>query len=137
MYLLLRPLLDDVPEDVLCGAEPGRALSLAAEWHPALMPALSPIPLVEPGDTVWWHPDIVHAVEDHHRGKGYSNVIYIGAAPYCAKNAEYLARQKAAFLKGESAPDFAPENYEVQFEGRATADDLTDLGKKQMGLVGW
>ncbi|MGE0119074.1 MAG: YbiU family protein [Dongiaceae bacterium] len=137
VYLLLRPLLDDVPDDVLCGAEPGRALSASAEWHPALMPALSPIPLVEPGDTVWWHPDIVHAVEDRHRGAGDSNVIYIGAAPYCAKNAAYLDRQKAAFLMGESAPDFAPENYEVRFDGRATADDLTDLGKRQMGLVAW
>jgi Protein of unknown function (DUF1479) len=137
VYLLLRPLLDDVPDDVLCGAEPGRALSASAEWHPALMPALSPIPLVEPGDTVWWHPDIVHAVEDRHRGAGDSNVIYIGAAPYCAKNAAYLDRQKAAFLTGESAPDFAPENYEVRFDGRATADDLTDLGKRQMGLVAW
>jgi hypothetical protein len=137
VYLLLRPLLDDVPDDVLCGAQPGRALSASAEWHPVLMPALSSIPLVEPGDTVWWHPDIVHAVEDQHRGKGYSNVIYIGAAPYCAKNAAYLERQKAAFLKGERAPDFAPENYEVGFEGRALADDLTDLGKKQMGLSTW
>ena len=137
VYLLLRPLLDDVPEDVLCGAQPGRALSASAEWHPALMPALSSIPLVEPGDAVWWHPDIVHAVEDQHRGKGYSNVIYIGSAPYCAKNAAYLERQTAAFLKGESAPDFAQENYEVRFAGRALADDLSDLGKKQMGLMSW
>jgi hypothetical protein len=137
VHLLLRPLLDDVPDDVLCGAEPGRALSASAEWHPALMPALSSIPLVEPGDTVWWHPDIVHAVEDRNRGKGYSNVIYIGAAPWCPKNAAYLERQKAAFLKGESAPDFAPENYEVRFEGRALAGDLTDLGEKQMGLSAW
>ena len=137
VYLLLRPLLDDVPDDVLCGAAPGRALSASPEWHPALMPALSSIPPVEPGDTVWWHPDIVHAVEDRHRGKGYSNVIYIGAAPWCLKNAAYLERQKAAFLKGESAPDFAPENYEVRFEGRALVDDLSDLGKKQMGLIAW
>ena len=137
VYLLLRPLLDDVPEDVLCGAEPGRALSASAEWHPALMPALSSIPPVEPGDTVWWHPDIVHAVEDRHRGKGYSNVIYIGAAPHCAKNVAYLERQKAAFLRGESAPDFAPENYEVGFEDRALAADLSDLGRKQMGLSAW
>lgn len=137
VYLLLRPLLDDVPDDVLCGAEPGRALSASAEWHPALMPALSSIPAVEPGDTVWWHPDIVHAVEDAHTGTGYSNVIYIGAAPYCAKNAAYLARQREAFLRGESAPDFAPENYETRFEGRATAADLSDLGMKQMGLMPW
>jgi hypothetical protein len=25
----------------------------------------------------------------------------------------------------------------VQFEGRATPADLTDLGKKQMGLAAW
>ena len=74
VYLLLRPLQDDVPEDELCGAQPGRALSSLSDWHPALLPALTPIPLVEPGDTVWWHPDIVHAVEDRHGGQGYSNV---------------------------------------------------------------
>ncbi len=137
VYLLLRPLLDDVPEDLLCGAEPGRALSITPEWHPTLMPALSPIPRVEPGDTVWWHPDVVHAVEDVHEGRGYSNVIYIGAAPRCAKNAAYLERQRAAFLQGESAPDFAPENYEVRFEGRARVDDLSELGRKQMGIDPW
>ena len=137
VYLLLRALLDDVPEDTLCGAEPGRALSITPEWHSILMPALTPIPLVEPGDTIWWHPDIGHAVEDVHNGSGYSNVIYAGSAPACSKNAAYLERQKAAFLKGESAPDFAPENYEARFEGRATVDDLSELGKKQMGVDRW
>ena len=137
VYLLLRALLDDVPDDVLYGAEPGRALSMSAQWHPALVPALSSIPHVEPGDTVWWHPDIVHAVEDAHTGKGYSNVIYIGAAPLCAKNAAYLERQKQAFLRGESAPDFAAENYETSFEGRAMPADLSELGQKQMGLRPW
>ncbi len=92
---------------------------------------------VDPGDTVWWHSDIIHAVEDHHKGSGYSNVIYIGAAPYCAKNAAYLERQKAAFLSGSSAPDFSAENFEVDFEGRALPGDLTDLGKRQMGLIAW
>jgi hypothetical protein len=137
VYILLRPLGDDVPQESLCGVEPARALSISAEWHASLLPALTPIPLVEPGDTVWWHPDVVHAVEDRHQGQGYSNVMYIGAAPYCAKNAAYLARQGEAFLKGESAPDFAPENYEVAYKGRATIEDLTDLGKRQMGFASW
>jgi hypothetical protein len=137
VYLLLRPLAKDVPEDDLCGAQPGRALSLVDRWHALLKPAITPIPLVEPGDTVWWHSDIVHAVEDQHKGSGYSNVIYIGAAPYCAKNAAYLERQKAAFLSGASAPDFSAENFEVDFDGRATPDDLTELGKRQMGLSAW
>jgi len=136
-YLLLRALLDDVPEDSLCGAAPGRALSAAPDWHATLMPALVSIPLVEPGDTVWWHPDLIHAVEDLHRGKGFSNVMYIGAAPHCPKNAAFLERQKAAFLKGESCPDFAAENYEVAYEGRATLADLTGLGRRQMGFAPW
>jgi hypothetical protein len=42
-----------------------------------------------------------------------------------------VSREK---LAGESAPDFAAENYEVDFKGRATLDDLTDLGRAQMGL---
>lgn len=137
VYLLLRPLAPDVPEDELCGARPGRALSLVDQWHALLKPAITPIPLVEPGDTVWWHTDIIHAVEDRHTGKGYSNVIYIGAAPYCAKNAAYLERQKVAFLSGGSAPDFSAENFEVDFRGRASVGDLTELGQKQMGLAAW
>lgn len=136
-YMLLRPLLSDVPEESLCGAEPGRALSAHAEWHSLLLPALTPIPRVEPGDTVWWHSDVVHAVEDRHDGKGYSNVIYIGAAPWCEKNAAYLEKQRPHFLEGKSAPDFAPENYEIGFEGRALEADLTPLGRKQMGFDAW
>lgn len=137
VYLLLRPFAKDVPEEELCGAAPGRALSLIETWHSLLRPAITPIPLVEPGDTVWWHSDIIHAVEDEHKGTGYSNVIYIGAAPYCAKNAAYLERQKKAFLSGASAPDFAAEDFETGFEGRATVGDLTELGKRQMGLSAW
>jgi hypothetical protein len=137
VYLLLRALQEDVPEDSLCGAEPGRALSVDEEWHSLLTPALTPIPRVEAGDTVWWHPDIGHGVEDVNRGAGYSNVVYAGAAPACPKNVTYLARQKEAFMEGRSAPDFAPEDYEVDFEGRATIDDLSDLGRKQMGIDTW
>ena len=42
--------------------------------------------------------------------------------------------QAQAFVQGRSAPDFAPEDYEVDFTGRATPDDLTPLGRAQMGL---
>ncbi len=43
---------DDVPEDDLCGAAPGRALSVNPQYHGLLLQALSSIPLMEPGDTV-------------------------------------------------------------------------------------
>jgi hypothetical protein len=132
--MLLRALQADVPEGDLCGAEPGRALGMKPEWHPALFEGLVSIPLMQPGDTVWWHPDTVHAVENEHAGKGYSNVIYIGASPRCEKNRLYAVKQAKAFLEGRSAPDFAAEDYEVDFKNRATVNDLTDLGRAQMAL---
>ncbi len=136
-WMLLRALLDDVPADDLCGAQPGRALSASPQWHAPLLAGEVSIPVVEPGDTVWWHSDTIHSVEDQHRGSGYSNVIYIGAAPYCSKNAAFLPKQAEAFLQGRSSPDFAPENYELDFAGRATEADLTELGRRQMGLLPW
>jgi hypothetical protein len=134
-WILLRALQDDVPADSLCNAQPGRALSVTPEYHQLLLDALVPIPEVNAGDTVWWHPDVIHAVEDHHTGSGYSNVMYIGAAPDCAKNRDFLPRQAEAFQAGRSCPDFAPEDYEVGFVGRATVEDLTELGKRQMGML--
>ena len=133
-YFLLRALQDDVAEDDLCGAVPGRALGCTSKWHADLLPGLVSIPLVEPGDTVWWHPDIIHSVADEHAGTDFANVIYIGASPKCPKNAAYAQKQAQKFLEGRSAPDFAAEDYEVDFKGRATIDDLTELGRAQMGL---
>ncbi len=134
VYILLRALQDDVADDDLCGAMPGRALSIKPEFHAPLFEALSSIPKMEAGDTVFWHSDVIHAVEDEHKGAGYSNVMYIASAPACAKNDAYLKRQLPSFLKGESPPDFPTDHFEVDFTGRATADDLTPLGKAQLGF---
>jgi hypothetical protein len=136
-WMLLRALQPDVPEGDLCGAQAGRALGAHPQWHAPLLDALVPIPEVQPGDTVWWHQDILHAVEDHHRGRDYSNVIYIGAAPWCDKNATFLQRQAEAFIAGRSNPDFAAENYELGYPGRATPGDLSPQGLRQMGLAPW
>jgi hypothetical protein len=133
-YVLLRALQDDVPEADLCGATPGRALGVSQEWHPDLMAGLVSIPEVMPGDTVFWHTDICHAVGDEHAGREYASVIYIGSAPDCPKNRAYLPKQKQAFLEGRSAPDFAAMDFEVDFKDRATLKDLTDLGRAQMGF---
>jgi hypothetical protein len=134
VYVLLRALQDDVADDNLCGAIPGRALSIDAKWHAPLHEALSSIPLMQAGDTIFWHCDVIHAVEDAHRGTGYSNVMYIAAAPGCAKNDEYLKRQLPTFLRGESPPDFPVDNFETDFDGRATEASLTNLGKQQLGF---
>ena len=44
------------------------------------------------------------------------------------------ANSRSSFLPEKAPPDFAAEDYEVDFAGRATLDDLTELGKLQMGL---
>jgi hypothetical protein len=134
-YVLLRALQDDVPGDELCGSEPGRALSVNPQYHALLIEALSSIPLMKPGDSVFWHSDVVHAVENEHNGTGYSNVMYIPSAPGCTKNFAYLAKQAPAFLSGRTPPDFAADDFEIDFVGRATVDDLTDLGRSQLGLA--
>ena len=126
-----------MPEGELCGAKAGTALPLERRWHELAWPAITSLPTVEPGDTVWWHNDLIHAVEPEHLGKSSSNVIYIAAVPWCEKNAAFLPRQLQAFKEGRSGPDFAAHDLEVEFEGRATVDDLTALGRKQMGVDPW
>lgn len=134
VYILLRALQDDVPEADLCGAQPGRALGVDPNWHAPLIEARTSIPLMQPGDAVFWHSDLVHAVEDEHKGQGYSNVMYIGATVGCAKNTAYLAGEAEAFLQGKTPPDFPADNFEVDFKGRATEANLTPLGRSQFGL---
>ena len=133
--MLLRALQDDVAEDELCGAKPGRALGVSPDWHAEMMAGMVSIPEVQPGDTVWWHTDICHAVADEHAGKEYASVIYIGSAPDCPKNRAYLPKQKEAFLAGRSAPDFAAMDFEVDFRGRATVDDLTAARARADGVL--
>jgi hypothetical protein len=90
---------------------------------------------MQPGDTVFWHSDVVHGVENEHRGSGYSNVMYIGSAPGCPKNTAYRERQALTFVAGKTPPDFPADNFEVDFAGRGTVADLTELGRSQLGIT--
>lgn len=51
-YVLLRPLLNDVPEDELCGVEIGKVLPVLEQWHPELIHGQFSIPSVQAGDSV-------------------------------------------------------------------------------------
>jgi hypothetical protein len=133
-YMLLRALQDDVPDDDLCGAVNGQSLPITERYHQLLLPALTPIPAVEPGDTVWWHADAIHSVGAVENQKGWGNVMYIPAAPYCEKNAAYARACGEAFLAGVSPSDFAAEDYEVTWSERPTVDDLNDTGREQLGF---
>ena len=136
-YILTRALMDDVDDNDLCGSKPARALSVNSTYHSLLLRGLVSIPKMNPGDTVWWHPDVVHAVEDKHSGKNYSNVVYVGATPYCKKNLDYTIKQSKKFLEGKSPPDFAAEDYEINYKDRVKLKDLSSLAKKQLALEEW
>ena len=128
---------DDVEENELCGSKLGRALSVNKDYHLLLLKGLVSIPKMKPGDTVWWHPDVIHAVEDKHSGKNYSNVVYVGATPYCKKTLDYTIKQSKKFLEGKSPPDFAAEDYEIKYKDRVKLKDLSTLAKKQLALEEW
>ena len=133
-YVLLRPLLDDVPDDELCGVAPGRVLPISAQWHPLLIEALTSIPALEAGDAVWWHCDVIHSVAPVTDQQGWGNVMYIPAAPLCEKNLAYAKRVKAALEKGASPGDFPREDYETTWADRFTLDDLNEHGKRALGM---
>lgn len=133
-YILLRPLLDDVPEDELCGVAPGRVLPVSEQWHPLLMEALSSIPPLEAGDSVWWHCDVIHSVAPVKNQQGWGNVMYIPAAPLCEKNLAYARKVKIALEQGASPGDFPREDYERDWSGRFTLSDLNAHGKRALGM---
>lgn len=133
-YILLRPLLDDVPDDELCGVAPGRVLPVSEKWHPLLMEALSSIPPLEAGDSVWWHCDVIHSVAPVENQQGWGNVMYIPAAPLCEKNLAYARTVKIALEQGSSPGDFPREDYERDWSGRFTLSDLNTHGKRALGM---
>ncbi|MFV9277060.1 DUF1479 domain-containing protein [Klebsiella oxytoca] len=134
-YVLLRPLLDDVPEDELCGVAPGKVLPISEKWHPLLIKALSSIPALNAGDSVWWHCDVIHSVAPVENQQGWGNVMYIPAAPMCEKNLAYAQKVKAALARGASPGDFPREDYETDWEGRFTLEDLNVHGKRALGMA--
>ncbi len=133
-YLMLRPLLEDVEEDNMCGVKPNRTFPTTKKWHDILTAAVSSIPSVQPGDSVWWHCDMVHSVAPVKKQQGWGNVMYIPAAPWCAKNEDYSRLVREAFITGRSPSDFPEEHYEASWPDRFSLDQLNEIGRRGLGL---
>jgi hypothetical protein len=133
-YLMLRPLLSDVPEDDMCGVTVNQVFPVNEKWHPLLMRALSGIPDVQAGDSVWWHCDVTHSVAPVENQQGWGNVMYIPAAPWCPRNERYAASVREAFLNGESPSDFPEEHYERNWPDRFQPEQLNETGRRGLGM---
>ena len=55
---------------------------------------------------------MIHGVAPVTDQKGWGNVMYIPAAPWCPRNETYAASVREAFLTGSSPSDFPAEHYE-------------------------
>ncbi|KAJ7760633.1 hypothetical protein DFH07DRAFT_816198 [Mycena maculata] len=107
------------------------------ELHPHFLldATMTSVPAVNPGDTVFWHCDVVHSVEQEHTGSEDSAVMYIPSVPLTPANASYITRQRDQFIKGLPPPDFPVATTGVGFVGLAKDEDLEEpLGRKAMGL---
>ena len=134
-YLMLRPLLPDVPDDDMCGVTVNRVFPANDTWHPLLVQALAGIPDVKAGDSVWWHCDMIHSVAPVTNQKGWGNVMYIPAAPWCPRNERYAAAVREAFSTGSSPSDFPAEHYERTWPNRFRPEDLNETGRRGLGLA--
>lgn len=133
-YLMLRPLLSDVDDDDMCGTTVNQVFPAIEKWHPLLMRALSGIPDVQAGDSVWWHCDMIHSVAPVEDQQGWGNVMYIPAAPWCPRNERYAEQVRAAFEVGDSPSDFPEEHYERTWPDRFQSEQLNATGRRGLGL---
>ncbi|KAJ9416935.1 hypothetical protein FOXG_12918 [Fusarium oxysporum f. sp. lycopersici 4287] len=128
-------LMRDVDSE-LQGAMPGTGQELTGELHPhlELERTMVHIPEIQPGDFVAWHCDTIHSVDKVHAGTSDSSVLYIPICPITAQNAEYMVRQRDAFLRGTPGPDFPGGAGESGHVGRGTEKMLDGAARRAMGL---
>ncbi|KAG7411296.1 hypothetical protein LZL87_012102 [Fusarium oxysporum] len=128
-------LMRDVDSE-LQGATPGTGQELTGELHPhlELERTMVHVPEIRPGDFVAWHCDTIHSVDKVHAGTSDSSVLYIPICPITAQNAEYMVRQRDAFLRGTPGPDFPGGAGESGHVGRGTEKMLDGAARRAMGL---
>ncbi|AEO70243.1 uncharacterized protein THITE_2081534 [Thermothielavioides terrestris NRRL 8126] len=159
-WVLTRP-----QNSILHGAVPSYAQELNPALHPhlELQRSLVPVPQLEPGDYLVWHPDLVHSTSptldagnattttttttpttgdtSMDAAAGGFSYMYLPACPLTQTNALYLARQRKAFLLGQPGPDFGGGRGESEHEGRPGVQDVNDAGGddglRAMGLLPW
>ncbi len=131
---------------ILHGALPSYAQELNPTLHPHLQleRSLVPVPRLEPGDYLVWHPDLVHSITAPPATAAATitpSAMYLPACPLTQTNALYLARQRKTFLLGHPGPDFGGGRGESEHAGRPGVQEVNDAGGddglRAMGLLPW
>jgi hypothetical protein len=112
--------------------------SVISHPHLRLRECMVNIPTMKPGDTVWWHCDMLHAVEVDHFGKHDASVAYVAATPTTENNVAYMKKQAEAFMDGGRAPgDFSAAMKEGEFKGWLGGKPILsgEEGRRAAGLM--
>eukprot|EP00730_Choanoeca_flexa_P003051 TRINITY_DN11270_c0_g1_i4.p1 TRINITY_DN11270_c0_g1~~TRINITY_DN11270_c0_g1_i4.p1 ORF type:complete len:260 (+),score=39.97 TRINITY_DN11270_c0_g1_i4:168-947(+) len=129
-HMMVRPFLQDIPAGIFPGAFPGRGQDINPEYHDILTELTISLPhKIQPGDMVFWHCDLIHAVESQHGGSEDASVFFIPACPRTAGNVEYAKGLYQALEAGHTPADFPQTHAEQDFKDRATVEDLSPLGR--------
>ncbi|CZR57752.1 uncharacterized protein PAC_07641 [Phialocephala subalpina] len=121
---------------------------LSPESHPHLYlkDTLMSVPDMEPGDTIWWHTDMCHAVETTHNGPGPASVCYIPAAPSTPGNVTYIKQHWKDLVAGVPPEDYKyldgagselvlSQQNERKMKGALSLDDISVEGRRALGDV--
>lgn len=158
-YVLLRPFFSppESEDDILDASkwkldtdngwfpgtwkEDSQNASPSSHPHLRLRECMVNIPAMKPGDTIWWHCDMLHAVEVDHFGDHDASVAYVAATPTTELNKIYIKKQAKAFLDGGKVPeDFIGSKVEREgsFKGWLGERGILsgEEGRRAAGLVG-
>ena len=134
-YLLLRPLLADVADDDMCGVTVGKVFPVKEQWHSLLLEAVSGIPDVRAGDSVWWHCDMVHSVAPGRRpaGMGQRDVHPRRTVVPAQRGVRPVGARR---LPHRIEPDGLPRGaLRADVARRFQVDDLNEIGRRGLGLA--
>jgi hypothetical protein len=79
---------------------------------------------------------MIHSVAAVRDQRGWGNVMYIPAAPWCPRNEAYAASVRDAFATGSSPADFPAEHYERDWANRFRFAGLNAAGRRGLGIDG-
>lgn len=134
------------PDTIIHGAVPGHAQRITEHWHPHLhlRGSMITLPTLQPGDYIFWHPDLAYHISNNTTGlttphgsapnpssDDVNMLVYIAAAPLTQTNALYLARQRKSFQRRHPPPDFDSAG-----RGPPAFDPTAVAGEKVMSDVG-
>ncbi|EPS44239.1 hypothetical protein H072_1754 [Dactylellina haptotyla CBS 200.50] len=151
-YMLLRPFFqppkdksdimdaskwtfDDSDSYSFPGTEKDLSQCLSRTSHPHLRleECMVHVPDIQPGDTVWWHSDLCHAVDPEHEGVENASVAFIAAVPTTQIAKKYIKQQLADALSGRQPSDTQGTVNETHLKGYKGHEGFSEEARQAFG----